>query len=309
MNPLVYNSTLLDEILRLLRDKTRVAAVAAFVLSTIGCGSDTKKGATQTTTTPDAGTGGGSGTSNDAGDSGICNNLTLVTPAPDLNGTWALQTVASRYVPATGLTSAFYTRTISVLLADVTETGSQISLSAQYCNQYAEDPDALAHVVIPDAYVSSLAPFVRTGTYAVDDSGTTVLTFPNFVEVEGAHLTDLAQDALPTSASDSRVFDQDQDGNPGVTIKLTGPVSGDLYVVQRQISELTGVATTVDRVSGHYGFTSEQVILDSNPTSLKALAAQTAIVDPDACDSTFTLVRVAAAAACADVLANSTLFD
>ena len=309
MSPLGCYSILLAGVFRGLRDNARAAAVAAFVIGTVGCGSDAKKGATQTAATPDAGTGGNSGSGNDAGDSGSCNNLTPVTPAPDLNGTWALQTVASRYVPATGLTSAFYTRTISVLLADVTETGTQISLSAQYCNQYAEDPDALAHVVIPDAYVSSLASFVRTGTYAEDDSGTKVLTLPSFVEVEGAHLTDLAQDALPTSVSDSRVYDQDQDGNPGVTIKLTGLVSGDLYVVQRQISELTGVATGPDRVSGHYGFSSEQVILDSNPTSLKALAAQTAIVDPDACASTFTLVRVAATAACADILANSTLFD
>jgi hypothetical protein len=39
-------------------------------------------------------------------------------------------------------------------------------------------------------------------------------------------------DALPTMASDPRVWDQDEDGQPGVTVRVSGLASGDVYVVQ-----------------------------------------------------------------------------
>ena len=221
-----------------------------------------------------------------------------------------MRTVASRYVPATGLTTAFYTRTDSVLLASVTQTGTDITITAAYCDQVADtDSTALAYVIIPDSYVKSLKPFVGTGTYAMGSAGADVLLVPNIVEVQGATLTNPASDPLPTDPNDPAVIDQDQDGNPGITIKLGGIVSGDLYVVQRQKSDLTGIAVSSDRIEGQYGFTSEQNILASNPTTLKTLAAQTAITDPNLCASTFVMARVQSAWTCTDVNANTTLFN
>jgi hypothetical protein len=183
-------------------------------------------------------------------------------------------------------------------------------MNAEYCDQTAStDATALAYVIIPDSYVKSIKPFVRLGSYAPGSDGVNVLILPSFVEVQGATLADPVNDALPTDPSDPAVTDQDQDGNPGITIKLGGIVSGDLYVVQRQTSELTGIAVSSDRIEGHYGFTSEQNVLASNPSSLKVLAAQTAITDSNLCASTFAMVRVQAASTCADLVANSTLFD
>jgi hypothetical protein len=256
-----------------------------------------------------AGAGGAGDTVSDSGEYGACTDLPPADPTPELTGRWALRTIASRYVPANGLTAAFYTRTVSVLLADLTQTGTDVTLAAQYCEQHAEDPDAAAHVVVPERYVSSLAPFVRTGTYAEGDAGVPILELPSFVELIGASLSDPAADALPQEASDPSVIDQDEDGLPGVTIKLSGLASGDLYVVQRLTSELTGLAVGSDRVAGHYGFTSEQNILDSDPAVLKALAAQTAITDPHVCASTFLMVRVEPTVTCDDARANPALFD
>jgi hypothetical protein len=283
---------------------TKMLLAASIATIAPGCSSDSKTTTASTTSTPDAGA-----PLDDPGAYGACTSASPTEPAPDLNGRWAIRTVASRYVPATGLTSAFYTTTTSVLLADQTQTGTDLSISAAYCDQRAADPKALAHVVIPDSYKRSLKPFVRTGSYAIGDAGAEILSLPNFVEVEGATLVDPANDALPTDATDPLVTDQDQDGNPGITIKLSGIVSGDLYVVQRQKSVVTGIAVTSDRIAGHYEFTSEQIVLDSNPATLKPLAAQTAITDPLPCASTYTAVRVAAEASCADVLANSKIFD
>jgi len=275
----------------------RPLGVVVLTVSAIGCGSSSKPSPSQTSPL------------GDAGDSVTCSNNVAATPSPNLTGRFALQTIASRFVPKTGLTSEFYTTTTSVLLADITESGKQVSMSASYCSQVAADPASPAHVNIPDAYQQSLVPFVRAGTYGDNGTGTDILAFPSFVELEGVTLADPAHDALPTDPTDPRVTDQDKDGNPGVTIKLSGLVSGDMYVVQRQTSALTGIAVSEDRVQGDYGFTSEQIVLASNPEAIKTLAAQTAIADPNVCASTFVLVRITAASTCADVLANATLFN
>jgi hypothetical protein len=52
------------------------------------------------------------------------------------------------------------------------------------------------------------------------------------------------------------------------------------------------------------------VILGSTSALLQSAASgQQAISDPNACASTFTMVRLAAGTTCADVLANATLFQ
>ena len=291
--------------------KARLGIDTALLLSmlgisavTWGCSSKSKSAVSQTNPTPDA------SVPIDAGDYGVCTSSAPLQPSPDLTGRWAVRIVASRYVPATGLTAEFYTRTVSVLLSDETQTGIDVNFSAQFCDQRADsDSGAQAYVIIPESYVKSLKPFDRTGTYSSVDGGANVLRLPMFPQVEGALLTDPVNDPLPTDASDRAVVDQDGDGNPGITIKLGGLVSGDLYVVQRQIDELTGIAVSNDRVVGRYDYTSEQIVLDSNPQALKVLASQTAKTDPRPCMSTFTMIRVAATWTCADVLADSTLFD
>jgi hypothetical protein len=283
-------------------------AVACASIWQSGCGSGSSTATHGDSPTADGGDVAESAALSDGGPYGACTSKSPADPSPDLNGHWAWRTVASRYVPATGLTSAFYTRTISLLLAEQTQTAGDFNVSAQYCDQDAEDPEALAHVVIPDTFKRSLKPFVRTGSY-VASTPPAVLSLPTFTEVVGATLTDPDDDSLPTDPDDPRLVDEDQDGNPGVTIKLSGIVSGDLYVVQRLKSALTGIGVSADRVEGHYGFSSEQVILSSNPASLKALAEQTAIVDPALCASTFTMVRVPAEATCTSVTANATLFE
>ncbi|MEZ4249887.1 MAG: hypothetical protein R3B99_16775 [Polyangiales bacterium] len=50
-------------------------------------------------------------------------------------------------------------------------------------------------------------------------------------------------DALPDAASDARVFDQDGDGQPGVTVTVSGLASGEVYVVQWQRAWYQGQLT------------------------------------------------------------------
>ena len=296
---------------RPLGDAARLLQVMGFAACLCACSSDKGSSNPSTNNTPnpdqhpDAGP-----VIPDLGEYGACTDQAPVDPAPDLTGVWAIRTVSSRYVPATSMTNPYYMRTVNILLSDQTQTGTNVHFNVQFCDQYAEDDGAPAHITVPESYVRSLQPFERDGTCAMGDAGAAnVLWLPMHTQVVGATLADPVNDSLPTDPNDPTVFDQDQDGNPGITIKLSGVASGDLYVVQRQKDEMTGIAVTNDRVVGHYSFTSEQNVLASNPEWLKGLATQTAVTDGRPCASMFIMVRLAAGTTCAGVLANSTLFN
>ena len=64
----------------------------------------------------------------------------------------------------------------------------------------------------------------------------------------GAKLADPITNRLPTSASDTRVRDQDQDGNPGVSIAIPG--YGKIYAALRVLLSIKATVTTATAISG-----------------------------------------------------------
>lgn len=253
---------------------------------------------------------GGSGAGGAGGTSYVIPDLCVTkTPSPDvtdISGHWAFQTTGSQLVQAPAISNPFHTRVVSLLLVDLTETGTSVTMKASYCAQHVET-DSVEQTVLPDPFVKALAPYTRSGTYEVT-GGVGHFKMPDFPEVLGAKLANPMTDALPTDPTDSRVFDQDKDGNPGMTIKLTGLIDGTAYVVQRLISSYDGAALTKDHLQGKLGFSSEQVILDSNPIVIKNQSPKGS-PDPVACDSHFDAVRLPASADCQYVVSNTaTLF-
>ncbi|MEE2789845.1 MAG: hypothetical protein VX589_21065, partial [Myxococcota bacterium] len=97
-------------------------------------------------------------------------------------------------------------------------------------------------------------------------------------------------ESLPDSSDDERVVDQDEDGQPGVTLKVTND-SGDeiceVYVVQRTIFQLEGTVVSRRRVSGEVRSTSSKTVLASSA----ALCASGDIA-PSFAPSRFFLVRI-----------------
>jgi hypothetical protein len=117
-------------------------------------------------------------------------------------------------------------------------------------------------------------------------------------------------DALPTSASDPRVIDQDDDMNPGVTIDVT--LSGTafpVYVVQTERDTFSGTVDSSGNLQGVVvDATSQNVIGSSNP--LLASAALTTQPDANTADNVARFVRVPARLSCSDLAAQAaTLFN
>jgi hypothetical protein len=264
----------------------------------LGCGSDPAGG---------GGAAGSGGTGGAGGEDGC--EVTADPSVTDISGRWAYLEVGSQLVQAPGFADPFHNRIISVLLLDQTQSGEDVTVSGEYCDHYTEDPDSVVHAVIPDAYKDSLKPISRTGTFA-ESGGSLRYMLPVFYEVAGATLTDVATEDLPVDPTDPRVLDEDGDAKPGVTIRLTGLVDGEVYVVERKSTAADGVAVATDRIEGLLDFTSEQSVLASDPASLKdsADATQTS-TDPALCSSYFRMARVPDTADCAYVNAEKdTLF-
>jgi hypothetical protein len=280
-------------------------AALAFAFLVSGCSSGSDPDPSSSSTGMASGTTGGAG---GGGGGEVSCEPDGAADVPDVAGRFAYHEVTSRLVVAPGFADPFHTRVVSVMLVDQTQAGEAIGFDAQYCQHYTEDPDAAVHVIIPEAFVAGMPPFSRTGTY-VAAGGSHTYALPKFYQVQGVTLGDVPNEALPTAPDDPRVVDQDADGKPGMTLRLTGLVDGELYVVQRQYTEiLDGGPVSADALKGPVGFVSEQVILESDPPSLKDLASD-ATTDPSHCVSYFEMARVPDDADCAYVNENfATLF-
>ncbi|AKT42736.1 hypothetical protein [Chondromyces crocatus] len=262
----------------------------------VGCSSD-----------DDGGAGGNTGEGGSGGEGG---GTVECSPDPDtsvtdVSGTWALLQVGSMQVQAQGFAEPFTNRIVDLLLVVQTQSGDKVTMNAQYCDHFTEDPDSVVKATIPEAYRNSLMPVVRVGTF-VDGR----FEMPELVEVVGAGLSS-SSEALPTTPDDPRVLDQDADQKPGVTILLSGFVDGEVHVVERKKTTLAGVALAADQIEGTTAFSSEQSVVDAIPQSLMAqVSSSEQSSDPEVCNSYFKMVRVEASTDCATLRAQrDTLFD
>lgn len=257
-----------------------------------GCGGSSTGPATST---PDAA---GGPANVCVGDSGVVPSLCTSKPAlpsvTDLSGTWVLETIGAQTVTAPTYPNPFHLQSIGVILVQVTQTGSDVALDGHYCNRIQNDnSNNPAKVVIPDAWRLTPFPIQRSGTFAANGSGQLELTLPNAIEVPGANLVDPACDALPTEPNDPRVVDSDDDGYPGISVGLSGLITGLIRSVQRQATTLHGVAVAADRIEGGMTFESDQSVIASDPPNITTLYKMSkSSADPAVCASTFVMVKV-----------------
>ncbi|MBI5494048.1 MAG: hypothetical protein HY904_03415 [Deltaproteobacteria bacterium] len=103
----------------------------------------------------------------------------------------------------------------------------------------------------------------------------------------------------------SWMLDEDEDGQPGVTVHVSGSFNGEGHIVNRSVFSLDGVARTVDELIGLVPTEkAEQKMLDSNIRLAGQSAGDTdQRPDPDPKASWFQFIRGSAGATCADVLA------
>ncbi len=217
---------------------------------------------------------------------------------PELAGTWANVQVNGSLlnVPMVGVKN---NRIVSLVLVQMTQEGSTLTVRETVCDIKNETDTTLVTTIMPQAFIDSM-PVEEKQTRLVWTGAAWAYEQPQHWALQGVHLDDIVNDPLPTDPADPRVFDQDLDGHPGLTVRVTGLINGDIYVIQRGWNAMLSREFALDRIYGHMTWGNEQVVLGATNSILEQPIEST--VDPDPAKSWFEFVRVAPDFTCTDVI-------
>ena len=163
-----------------------------------------------------------------------------------------------------------------------------------------------AKTVVLDETLAKIAPVLHT-SHAAHSAGT--YQSDTIVDLWGVrNLPDPIETPLPTPANytvppqSDQIWDEDEDGKPGVTIYMRGAISGKLYVVKRTVYSFDGTIVAPDRIAGLVTSTrAESNSVDSTVAWMKGTGASRP--NPDPLESWFEMVRLEPGATCESVAA------
>ncbi len=218
---------------------------------------------------------------------------------PDLSGSWVMLQVTTDIVeyPLVGQRTRV---NVLVLRLQIDQSGTSLTIREAHCVADLDDGTELVRTEITEAFLRSLSTEGRSAELQRADTGWHFV-FPWGTEVHGARLEDPVNDPLPSGPEDPRVFDQDGDGNPGVTVRLSilGLVSGEVYAVQRLSKHLKGDVVSDDHLVGLIDWSNEQVRLAATDAFL--MTGGDAEVHPDPERSYFIARRIHPELTCAEL--------
>ncbi len=224
----------------------------------------------------------------------------------DLSGTWAQLLIYGTVfnLPAIGQTEG---QTTNLLLLSISDSDQKLQVTAETCVVEIDNGTEIIETVVPDRFIRALD--VEEPGATVEMDGTTMRYRQDRVlSLRGVALDDPVGDDLPEDASDPRVFDQDEDGHPGMTVLIRGLTDGEVYVIQRDWYVLEGEATGPDWIDGLAEWSTEQVVLGSDNEILNAQTDSSPHPDPS--ESYFRMTKVPDGTDCAAVVAQrKTLFE
>lgn len=218
------------------------------------------------------------------------------------SGTWAQLQVTSEIsdVPFVGEATS---RNITLLRLEQRQNGNSLNVSAEVCRMEVDSGTSLVSIEFPQSFVDSLGIVIKPSTIEPVDRGYRFYQ-PRLTQLRGVRLENPETDPLPTAADDPRVFDQDGDGYPGITVRVTimGFIKGEVYVIQRDWNTLNGKVTSPDTIDGLIEWGIEQVVLGASNPFLKARGNNRP--DPVAEHSYFRTTRIDPRQDCQAIIEN-----
>lgn len=189
------------------------------------------------------------------------------------------------------------------ILGKVTATivNGALSATLDFC-KVDDQSTGSVQISLPASFASGF-PNVTTPSML---QGATV-NVPSVTLLAGWKSNNPDSDALPTTMSDPRVVDGDNDGKPGLTAQISGVLSADIYLALRSKTAMMGTSDPSGKLSGPAtGLVEMSIIGATNaliPTGLLPAKAGPAN------QNTFTMVHIDADKTCNDIVSNAaTLF-
>ena len=206
----------------------------------------------------------------------------------DLAGTW-VQKVVTTAVSDVPIIGEVTSRTVALQRVQLTHQDDQLAMQIEACDVRVNSSVDAIKTHIPDRFVHALSGVSRPARLEHEAGGSRFVV-PRHVFILGMHLREPSSEYLPTEANDPRVFDQDRDGYPGVTVRVSGLIDGKLFLVHRGWDRREGRIVDRDRIRGRVEWRKEQIVLDS--TSIFLGQPPDTHPHPDAAQSFFRMHRV-----------------
>ncbi len=228
-------------------------------------------------------------------------------PSARLVGTWGFLLTSAVRTQGIPLLTKVDTVSIQHLLVQVLRDGDGVTLTEKWCGNelrnFAEDDGPLLdlfQVVEPDRAVDAIR-LVQNRIDLVPPiaDGAAFVTHEQ-LDLRGAKLTNPATDPLPSYKALEGAWDQDRDGHPGMTAKVTGALAGELYQAQRWRPTLHGTIVDADHLHGLAKGPSDQSVLGASTERL--INDSWTTEHPHEDRSYFRAQRLKNEASCADVL-------
>ena len=183
----------------------------------------------------------------------------------------------------------------SVSLVEVRQAGADLVQSHQVCAFRVLEDSTLIKMIFPDKFVAALAKPTYSIQIERDAQGWRYRADLGVERI--GYRADSADAKLPTRIDDPVVYDWDGDGHPGATLRLSVPLlpEGELYVVQRGHSLLSGKITTPGRIDGAIEVRSfAHRVLGARPSFLN----RSPEIEPDPKGSRFSMSPVPTGTTC-----------
>lgn len=196
----------------------------------------------------------GAGEWGDIGGDGKADDTTPAAPGT-LSSKYALELTSTMKLEDTrdGSRSDFKLRARGTVTT--VQDGENLELEVKLCDVALPEVSGYQPLLDP-AFVARLAPLKIKGTIH-DDNGFRLATEPVAL-VLGAQLANPLSNRLPATADDTRVKDQDQDGNPGVSIQIPG--YGKIFGTMRVKVSIAATVAGAPSISGTSDIVLDQVV-------------------------------------------------
>ncbi|MEZ4462918.1 MAG: hypothetical protein R3E66_24955 [bacterium] len=216
---------------------------------------------------------------------------------PDISGTWAQLQVQTSVVtiPIAGdITST----TVALLRVEIAQNNKKLTVRTTPCAVDVDSEIDMVKTVIPQSTLAAIGTQQFRARLTQSERGW-MFYQPPVMQTLGVKLDNAWKDAMPSDPKDKRLIDADNDGKPGVTVKIEGAIDGAIYVAQRSWSRLEGLVSGA-RIKGSLQWQTDQSVLDATSALLSTPPRARPSNVPS--ENYFRAIRIAPDASCEDIL-------
>jgi hypothetical protein len=183
----------------------------------------------------------------------------------------------------------------SMSLVEIRRDGDALVQTHQVCDFRLVKDYALIKMIFPEKFIAALSKHTYPLQIEKDSNGWRYRADLGIERIGYKPVDEAGK--LPDRLDDPGVFDWDDDGQPGATLKISVPLlpEGELYVVQRGQSILNGRVVEPGKITGSIEVQNfEQRVLGAKPRFLN----RSPEITPDPKESSFVLTQIAAGSSC-----------